>query len=166
MNNYNNIWKEMVQDYNFFDLYESNGGELQENYDIILPLKNSTPLFKENLFSWYRNININRILVGDADSGDDSIDIIKNFPRVKIFDHKKLLTSGYSIKKLIEEVETRYFFHFHCDVFINKSTIEPLIASKDKVPQSTVKINLTPFSIKYLKESIDGPYPSVFLSGI
>ena len=132
MNNYNNIWKEMVQDYNFFDLYESNGGELQENYDIILPLKNSTPLFKENLFSWYRNININRILVGDADSGDDSIDIIKNFPRVKIFDHKKLLTSGYSIKKLIEEVETRYFFHFHCDVFINKSTIEPLIASKDK----------------------------------
>ena len=123
MNNYNNIWKEMVQDYNFFDLYESNGGELQENYDIILPLKNSTPLFKENLFSWYRNININRILVGDADSGDDSIDIIKNFPRVKIFDHKKLLTSGYSIKKLIEEVETRYFFHFHCDVFIKSSYV-------------------------------------------
>ena len=97
MQNYEKIWKEMIIDYEFIDLYETHQND--ESYDIILPLKNSTPLFKENLFSWYRNININSILVGDAESGDDSIDIVKNFPRVKIFDHKEFLTSGYSIKK-------------------------------------------------------------------
>ncbi len=132
MNNYDNIWKEMVKDYDFFDKYENVKNASEESFDIILPLKNSTPLFKENLFSWYRNININRILVGDANSGDDSIDIVKDFPRVKIFDHKNFLTSGYSIKKLIEEVNTKYFFHFHCDVFVNKKTIEPMILNKDK----------------------------------
>jgi hypothetical protein len=130
MRSYQNIWKEMISDYDFIDLNQKNKNK--ESYDIILPLKNSTPLFKENLFSWYRNININSILVGDAGSGDDSIDIIKNFPRVKIFDHKKFLTSGFSIKKLIEEVGTKYFFHFHCDVFVNNKTIDPLINNKDK----------------------------------
>ena len=130
MQNYEKIWKEMIIDYEFIDLYETHQND--ESYDIILPLKNSTPLFKENIFSWYRNININSILVGDAESGDDSIDIIKNFPRVKIFDHKEFLTSGYSIKKLIEEVKTKYFFHFHCDVFVNKKTIDPLIRNKDQ----------------------------------
>ena len=130
MKSYQNIWKEMIGEYDFIDLNLENKDK--ESYDIILPLKNSTPLFKENLFSWYRNININSILVGDAGSGDDSIEIIKNFPRVKIFDHKSYLTSGFSIKKLIEEVGTKYFFHFHCDVFVNKKTIDPLVNNKDK----------------------------------
>lgn len=130
MQNYEKIWKEMIIDYEFTDLYTIHQND--ESYDIILPLKNSTPLFKENLFSWYRNININSILVGDAGSGDDSIDIVKNFPRVKIFNHKNFLTSGYSIKKLIEEVKTKYFFHFHCDVFVNNKTIDPLIKNKDQ----------------------------------
>ena len=40
------------------------------------------------------------------------------------------------------------------------------IASNDKVPQSTVKINFTFLFIKYLKLFIVGPYPSFFLSGI
>ena len=130
MKGYQNIWKEMISDYDFIDLNQNNKNK--DSYDIILPLKNSTPLFKENLFSWYRNININTILVGDAGSGDDSIEIIKDFPRVKIFDHKNFLTSGFSIKKLIEEVRTKYFFHFHCDVFVNNKTIDPLINNKDK----------------------------------
>ena len=74
MKSYQNIWKEMIGEYDFIDLNQDNKD--RESYDIILPLKNSTPLFKENLFSWYRNININSILVGDAGSGDDSIEII------------------------------------------------------------------------------------------
>jgi hypothetical protein len=57
MQNYQKIWKEMIIDYEFTDLYTMH--QNNESYDIILPLKNSNPLFKENLFSWYRNININ-----------------------------------------------------------------------------------------------------------
>lgn len=125
-----NLWDDIVSKKQFYDL--SNENKKIENYDIVLPLKNSTPLFYQNLCSWYRHIPINNILVGDAGSGDDSIEIVKNFPRVKFFNHKEYLTSGYSIKKLIEQVETKYFFYLHCDVFIDKDSVKSIFANKNK----------------------------------
>ena len=37
-----------------------------------------------------------------------------------------------------------------------------IIASQDKVPQSTVKINITSWLINFSNPDIDGPYPSNF----
>ena len=47
------------------------------------------------------------------------------------------------------------------EIFKKKS-----IVSKDKVPQSTVKINLAPLDNSFSNPLILGPYPSVFLSGM
>ena len=111
----NSIWEEMVIPTKFYDRFIEDN--VDNGYEIILPLKNSTPLFRQNLISWYREIPISRILVGDAGPDDDSLEVLGSFPRVEFFDHKKYKTSGYSIKRLIDEVRTDWLIYLHCDVF-------------------------------------------------
>lgn len=86
--------------------------------DVIIPLIHSNELWKSNLTSFYREIPINNLLIGDAGSLDDSIDIVRQFPRVKVFDHSHFLSQGFSIRKLIEAVETSEFIYLHSDVYL------------------------------------------------
>jgi hypothetical protein len=79
---------------------------------------NTNFLFEKNLNSIYKNIPVNRLLVGDAGCIDETISCLSRFPRVEIFDHKNFLTSGVCIKDLISKVCTDRFFYLHSDVFI------------------------------------------------
>ncbi len=86
--------------------------------DVIIPVLHTNELWRKNLLSFYREIPINRLLIGDGGCIDDSIEIASKFPRVTIFDHKDYKTLGYSIRKLIEAVETDWFVYLHSDVYL------------------------------------------------
>lgn len=90
----------------------------EDGIDVIMPILNTNELFEANLYSFYKEIPINRLLLGDGGSTDDSIEIAKKFPRVIIFDQKHLKTLGYRIRCLIDKVKTNWFIYLHSDVFL------------------------------------------------
>lgn len=86
--------------------------------DVLIPVIHTNELWKSNLLSIYREIPVNRLLIGDAGCIDDSLDVVREFPRVVVFDHSNFVSLGYSIRKLIEAVETEWFIYLHSDVYL------------------------------------------------
>lgn len=106
--------------------------ELSDSIDVIMPIINTNELFERNLYNFYERIPIKRLLVGDGGSKDGSVDIVKQFPRAKIFDHTKYKTLGMSIRKLIEEVRTEIFVYLHSDVYLNENWFDEMLKHKDE----------------------------------
>src|SRR6266481_5981299 len=83
--------------------------------DVIIPVHNSNEVWEKNLISIYREIPVNRLLIGNGGCTDDSIAIAKQFPRVEVHDHSSFKTLGYSVRELIKAVETEWFAYLHAD---------------------------------------------------
>jgi len=90
----------------------------ERGVDVIIPLINTNELFERNLYSFYKQIPINRLLIGDGGCTDRSIEIANKFPRVEVFDHSKCISQGGSIIDLIKNVQTETFIYLHADVFL------------------------------------------------
>lgn len=119
MENQKNIFQEYFSDQKFSDLYKDEKHRGQA-VDVIIPVIHTNILWEKNLLSIYREIPVNRLLIGNGGCIDDSLKIAKKFPRVKIFNHKKYVSLGYSIRKLIEEVKTDWFVYLHSDIYLPK----------------------------------------------
>ena len=89
-----------------------------KSYDVIIPILNTNSLFRQNLLSIYKYISVNRLIVGNAGSTDNSLAVLEDFPRVFLVDHSNYRTSGVCVADLIKRVETDHFFYIHSDVFI------------------------------------------------
>jgi len=96
----------------------------EEPIDVIIPLINTNPLFEKNLHSFYREIPINRLIIGNGGCTDNSIEIVKKFPRVKVIDQTKYRSQGYCIAELISHVETEWFIYLHADVYLPENWYE------------------------------------------
>ena len=99
----------------FTDKYITNK---EQAVDVIIPIMNTNGLFERNLFSYYKEIPIRNLFIGDGGCVDDSLQILRNFPRVKIIDCREDKTLGYCIKKLIEQVDSEFFVYLHSDAFL------------------------------------------------
>lgn len=97
-----------------------------ERVDVIVPVKNTRDNWKACLDSFYREIPINRLLIGDGGCTGNTIKIVREYPRVTVFDQSKLNLLGYRIKCLIEEVETEWFVYLHSDVSLPKGWYEEM----------------------------------------
>jgi len=113
----------------FIDRFKEND---EKGVDVIIPLMNTNEFWGKNIYSFYREIPINRLLIGDNGCINEAIETVKKFPRVKIFDQKKYNTQGYSLKELISNVETKWFIYLHADVFIPQGWYEEMIKYQDK----------------------------------
>jgi len=96
----------------------------EESIDVIIPLGVINVFFERNLLSFYREIPINRLLIGNAGAIEESTDILRKFPRVEIFDHSNYNSLGYSISNLISKVETQWFVYLHADVYLPENWYE------------------------------------------
>lgn len=90
----------------------------KEAMDVVIPIIHTNEMWEANLRSIYREIPVHRLLIGDGGCIDNSLAIVKKYPRVVIFDHKQYKTLGFSIRKLIEAVATKWFAYLHSDVFL------------------------------------------------
>ena len=104
----------------------------EELIDVIIPLLNTNPVFERNLYSFYREIPINNLIIGDGGCTDDSIEIVKKFPRVKIINQKNNQSLGYSIAELISMVKTEWFVYLHSDVYLPKKWYDIMKKYHDK----------------------------------
>lgn len=84
--------------------------------DVIVPLKNTKDNWEACLDSFFREIPIKQLLIGDGGSTDNTIEIVKKYPRIRVFDQSKFKSLGFRIKKLIDEVQTEWFVYLHSDV--------------------------------------------------
>jgi len=109
------IFEQYYTQYSFRDLFLE---RKDDAVDVIIPVIHTNELWKANLLSFYREIPINRLLIGDGGCIDDSIDIAKTFPRITVLDHRSYQSLGYSIRKLIEAVETEWFIYIHSDAYL------------------------------------------------
>jgi hypothetical protein len=96
----------------FFDL----GSHSSEQIDVIIPLLHSNHLWEQNLKTYYREIPIGKLIVGNAGCIDGSLEALRNFPRVEILDHRKIATLGKSLALMIKEVTTAEFAYLQSDV--------------------------------------------------
>ena len=95
--------------------------------DVIVPVLHSTDLWEENLTSFYREIPINRLIIGDAGCIDRTIEIVQQFPRVEVIDQRHLKTLGTSIAELIQKVETEKFVYLQSDVYLPSGWYEVML---------------------------------------
>jgi hypothetical protein len=108
--------RNLFREYKFIDCAE--GLENDKKIDVIIPVLHSNDLWRENLISFYREIPINHLIIGDAGCIDDTISIVEKFPRVQIVDHTEISTLGASIADLISRVSTRKFAYLQSDVYL------------------------------------------------
>lgn len=133
----------------------------EEAVDVIIPITNTNELFEKNLISAFREIPINRLLIGNGGSTDDSLDILKKFPRVEIIDQTKRKTLGYCIAELISLVETDWFIYLHSDVYLPKNWYDKMKENKgnyDWFESDSRHTTLIKYDagIKYAKRSYSG----------
>lgn len=121
---------EVTKQWDFLDRFVREGEEF--GLDVIIPLLHSTPFWKQNLFSYYREIPINRLLVGDAGAIDGSIEVLTDFPRVVIYDHRKIATLAKSVSSLINEVESEFFVYVQSDTFLPEGWFDSMSENSDR----------------------------------
>lgn len=129
MTDYNSsIFRRYFKDESFKDRLNDS----DEAFDVIIPILHTNELWRANLFSIYREIPVNRLLLGDAGCIDDSISIARQFPRVVVHNHKHIMSLGYSLRKLIEAVETKWFIYLHSDVYIPPGWLTKMMSHRAK----------------------------------
>ena len=95
--------------------------------DVIIPIIHTNELWENNLHSFYREIPVKRLLIGDGGCIDNSLDVVKRFPRVELRDHRAFTSLGFSIRKLIEDVETDWFIYVHSDVYLPEGWFDVMV---------------------------------------
>ena len=117
------IFREYFAQRPFVDRFESDPNGAVE---VIIPVIHTNELWRINLYSLYREVPIRRLLIGDGGCKDDSIDIVKEFPRVEVLDHREFRSLGYSLRHLIEAVQTEWFIYVHSDVYLPPGWFETM----------------------------------------
>jgi hypothetical protein len=98
--------------------------------DVIIPIIHTNELWRTNLHSIYREIPVNRLLLGDGGCIDNSLEIAREFPRVEVLDHRNFTSLGYSIRHLIEAVTTEWFVYLHSDVYLPPGWFDTMYARR------------------------------------
>ncbi len=127
--------------------------------DIIIPIIHTNEIWEANLRSIYREIPVNRLLIGDGGCIDDSVEIAKKYPRVMVFDHKAYKTLGFSIRKLIEEVSTEWFAYLHSDVFLPKGWFDGMKKYQNQYDWYGCKMRITTLAECFDENSVTKKRP-------
>jgi hypothetical protein len=122
----------LFENLQFFDY--AAGHDNDGKIDVIIPVLHSNDLWRENLTSFYREIPINRLIIGDAGCIDDTISIAKEFPRVEIINHQHIATLGSSIADLISRVTTSKFAYLQSDVYLPSGWFEAMTSKGKEFP--------------------------------
>ena len=123
------IFNEYFNQNNFSDRFLK---DQDKAVDVIIPVINTNFLFKANLHSFYREIPINKLIIGDGGSNDDTIEIVTKFPRVEIIKQEGYNSQGFAIKELILAAKTKYFIYLHADVFLPPSWFDDMYQHREK----------------------------------
>jgi len=148
------IFKEYYKKQKFIDRYEIDSSE---EIEVIIPVYHTNELWEANLRSIFREIPVKRLLISDGGVIDNSLDILKKFPRVEIYDHTKYKTLGKCIAELIKSVETEHFIYLHSDVYLPENWFDKMIKYKSDYDWYGCPMNITVL-VNYRLNEPNRPY--------
>ena len=123
------IFEEYYAAIPFYDRYLD---DAERAVTIIIPTVHTNELWDANLRSIYREIPVKQLLIGDGGCIGDTVEVAEKFPRVVVHNHRGYVSLGYSIRKLIEAVETEWFVYLHSDVYLPKGWFDEMQGHQDK----------------------------------
>lgn len=130
--NHNSKYKSIFEEYYaYFLLKDRYLSEPEKGATVIIPVLHTNELWEANLHSIYREIPVAELILSDGGCVDNTIEIAKKFPRVRILDHRHLKSLGYSIRMMIEEVKTDWFLYLHSDVYLPGGWFNEMEKNKD-----------------------------------
>lgn len=122
-------FREYFVDVPFIDRFQSDSGRA---VDVVIPVIHTNELWRTNLLSLYREVPVNRLILGDGGCIDDSLEIAAGFPRVEVLNHREFTSLGFSLRRLIEAVETPFFVYLHSDIFLPAGWFDAMYSARDK----------------------------------
>lgn len=111
--------------------------------DVIIPVYHTNELWRANLISIYREIPIKRLLISDGGVIDNSLDVLKEFPRVEVFNHRHYKTLGMCIAALVKEVTAEWFAYLHSDVYLPEGWFDAMIKHQGQYDWYGCPMNIT-----------------------
>jgi hypothetical protein len=154
MSEFNRIFARYYAKEDFVDRY---AGRPEGAVDVIIPVLATNELWEKNLISIYREIPVNRLLLGDGGCADETIRIARKFPRVEVLDHSSFKTLGYSVKELIKAVETDWFIYLHSDVYLPEGWFDTMRSHQGQYDWFGCPMRITVL-IEYPHSTPDRPY--------
>ena len=103
-----------------------------ESIDVIMATLDSENFLEKSLYTIYREIPVKKLIICDGGSKDNTIKILKKFPRVEIFIKPEIRSGGKLIEFFIEKIETDWFSFIDSDIFLDKGWYDIMSEYKEK----------------------------------
>jgi hypothetical protein len=134
------IFKEYYSEQVFVDRFENDASNA---IDVIIPVFHTNELWRANLISIYREVPVRRLLISDGGVIDDSIEIVSEFPRVEVLNHRHYKSLGKCIAELIKAVTSEWFIYLHSDVYLPEGWFNTMISHNSKFDWYGCPMNIT-----------------------
>lgn len=84
--------------------------------DVLMLTLDAEQSLEKSLFSIYKEIPVNRLLVCDGGSKDNTVPICEKFPRAEVFVRPDIRTTGKGLEFLFSKVNTPWFILIDSDI--------------------------------------------------
>lgn len=128
-----------------------------DGLDVIIPVYHTNELWKANLIALYREVPVRRLLISDGGVIDNSIDIVKEFPRVEVLNHRHYKSLGKCIAELIKAVTSEWFIYVHSDVYLPSNWFDSMVKHQHEYDWYGCPMNITAL-INYRNNEPRRPY--------
>ena len=145
------------QYYTKADFVDRYAGDPHHAVDVVIPVYHTNELWRANLLSIYREIPVRRLLISDGGCVDNSIDVVREFPRVEVFDHRSAKTLGICIAELIKQVTADWFVYLHSDVYLPEGWFDQMVKHQGQYDWFGCPMNIT-VMVNYRLDCPDRPY--------
>ncbi len=100
--------------------------------DVIMLTLDSENFLEKCLYSVYREIPVNKLIICDGGSKDETLEILKKFPRVVLFVKPEFRTTGKILEFLFSKVESEWFVLLDSDIILEKGWYNEMYQNQEK----------------------------------
>jgi hypothetical protein len=117
-------------EYDFIDIAKD---DLSKSIDVIMLTLDAENFLLKSLYSIYKEIPIRKLFVCDGGSKDETINMLKKFPRIEIFVKPEIRTTGKAMEFLMSKVESEWFLLIDSDIELTTGWYNEMIKHKSKL---------------------------------
>ncbi len=103
-----------------------------ETNDVIMLTLDAEDFLEKSLYTIYREIPIRKLFVCDGGSKDQTLDILKKFPRVEVHVRPDFKTTGKALEFLLSLVQTEWFVVVDADIELFSGWYDEMCRFKTK----------------------------------